>query len=366
MRAPVPTDRVSSADHLLAGVIQRFVETAPSLDALRKHRLHLAAARLWQSHGREVPADLRSEARVAAVRAMLARFILAKVRSACEGPLVLMKGPEVAAHYPVASDRPFCDLDLLVEDPVATQRALVAAGFVQYGKSEAYAGLQHGPPLMWPGTPLVVEIHNRPSQPFWLAPASARSVLRSAVPSATGVSGILAPEPAAHAVLLVAHAWTHDPLGSMGQLFDTAALLASADDGRADALARAWGWEGMWKTTLAVMDAVIGGMHRRSLALTLWARHLLGMRERVVLESHISRLAAPLWSLPPGDAPRAIACALRYTASPESDEDWTTQLRRSSLAIAHAFRPDSDHEQSLAWIGPRKTPPRPPSMRLRR
>ena len=129
--------------------------------------------------------------------------------------------------------------------------------------------------------------------------------------------------------------------------------------------ARAWGWEGMWNTTLAVMDAVIGGK-RPSIALKLWARHLLDVRERVVLENHISRLTAPVWSLPVGDMPRAIACALRYTATPEHDEDWMTQLRRSCLAITHAFRPQSEHERSLAWIGPRTTPRRPRSMRVRR
>ena len=47
-----------------------------------------------------------------------------------------MKGPEVAAHYPVPSDRPFGDLDLLVEDPEAAQRALIAAGFVEFGEPD--------------------------------------------------------------------------------------------------------------------------------------------------------------------------------------------------------------------------------------
>jgi hypothetical protein len=117
----------------------------------------------------------------------------------------------------------------------------------------------------------------------------------------------------------------------------------------------------MWNTTFAVMDAVIGGKRPE-----LWARHLLEVRERVVLENHISRLTGPVCSLPPGDVPRAVANALRYTASPEHDEDWMTQLRRSSLAIAHAFRPQSEHERSLAWIGPRTTPRRPRSMTARR
>jgi hypothetical protein len=134
----------------------------------------------------------------------------------------------------------------------------------------------------------------------------------------------------------------------MGQLLDTAALLASADHRSAGAFARASGWEGMWNTTLAVMDPVMGGS-RRSLALKLWARDLVSVRERVVLENHIARLAAPVWSLPATEVPYALACALRYTSTPEHDEDWITQLRRSCLAMAHAFRSGSEHDRKLDW-----------------
>lgn len=292
--------RESSADNhvWLADAIQRLVETAPTVDALRKHRLHLAAARLWRSRGREVPADFLADERAAAVCAMLTRFVIAKARSAYEGRLILMKGPEVAAHYPVSSDRMFRDLDLLADDPDAAQRALIASGFVELGEPSAYVGLQHLPPLRWPGVPFVIEVHHRPSQPFWLPPVAAETLFPIAVPSALGIDGILAPESAAHAVLVVAHAWADGPLSSLGQLLDVAALLACADRRRAGDFARAWGWEGMWNTTLAVMDSVIG-RKRPSLALKLWARHLLGARERSVLEDHISRLAGPVWSLPP-------------------------------------------------------------------
>jgi hypothetical protein len=120
-----------------------------------------------------------------------------------------------------------------------------------------------------------------------------------------------------------------------------------------------------WATTLAVIEAVVAEKPR-SLALRLWARHLLDVRERLVLESHISRLAAPVWSLPAREVPRALAWALRYTVAPEWDEDWTTQLRRSCLAIGHASRPGSEHEQSLTWIGPRAKPRRPSAMRVLR
>ena len=296
---------------------------------------------------------------------MLTPFVLGKVRSAYGGALMLMKGPEAAAHYPVSSDRPFSDLDLLVEDPTAAQRALIEAGFVELGDPAAYAGLQHLPPLMWPGAPLAIEVHHRPSQPFWLAPVAPENLFRTAVPSAAGVPGVLAPEPAAHTLLLVAHAWADGLLASVSQLLDAAALLACSDHRRADHLARAWGWERMWNTTRAVMDSVIGGK-RASLALRLWTGHLLDVRERTVLENHIGRLAGPVWSLPASEVPRAIAYALRYSASPEHDEDWMAQLRRSRLAIAHAFWRQSEHEQSLAWIGPRTTPRRPRSMGLRR
>jgi Uncharacterised nucleotidyltransferase len=350
---PSPTHGAPCADDnaWLARVIERLVDTAPSLEALRKHRLQLAAARLWRSHGREVPADFVSDERAAAVRAMLARRILGKVRSAYGGGLMLLKGPEVAAHYPVPSDRAYRDLDLLVEDPAAAHRALLGAGFVQVADPALFGSYHHHlTPLMWPGAPLVVEVHRRPSRPEWLEPVPGESMFRVAVPSATGLTGLLAPDPAAHAVLVVAHAWKHDPLGNLGQLLDAAALLASADHRRADAFARAWGWERMWQTTLAVMDAVIGEK-RRGLASRLWARHLLDVRERMVLENHISRLAAPVWSLPASGVPQAVADALRDTAAREPDENWMTKLRRSRLAIAHAFTYRSEHEQSLTSIG---------------
>ena len=347
-RTPSTHVEASADDNFwLDCVIQRLIEAAPSLDALRKHRLHLAAARLWRLRGREVPADLLSDARAAAVRAMLARFILAKARSAYGGALMLMKGPEVAAHYPVPSDRPYRDLDLLVEDPAAAHRALTEAGFVQVADPALFDRSHHHlTPLMWPGAPLVVEIHRRPSRPEWLEPVSGESLFRIAVPSATGVPGVLAPEPAAHAVLLVAHAWNHDPLGKLGQILDPAVMLASADHRRADAFARAWGWGGMWNTTLAVMDTVLD-QKRRGLASKLWARHLLDVRERVVIENHIVRLAAPVSGLPGGQVRQAVTCGLRSTFVHDPGEDWMTQLRRSCLAIAHAFRPVSVHEQSL-------------------
>ena len=107
---PPDARRESSADDnvWLAGVIERLVGTAPSLDALRKHHLHLAAARLWRLHGRAVLAELMAEARAAALRAMLARFILGKVRSAYGGALMLRLLPTVRFRVTVRSTTSIC------------------------------------------------------------------------------------------------------------------------------------------------------------------------------------------------------------------------------------------------------------------
>jgi Uncharacterised nucleotidyltransferase len=330
--------------------IEYLVDRVSSIDALKAHRLELAAARVWRSRGQVVPSDLRSHERAAALRGMLANPVLEKARRAYGGSLMLMKGPEVAAHYPVPTDRPFRDLDLLADDAPAAQRALITAGFVQIADSASYAEHQHLCPLLWPGMPLAVEIHHRPNQPAWLEQASAERLFRLGVPSATGVDGILAPDPAVHGVMLVAHAWTHEPLGRIGDLLDIAAVLGCGDRERASALAQEWGWDRMWHTTLAVMDALLS-RRAPSVSLSVWARHISGLRERRVLETHIARFAAPACSLPPAEVPGALLHVLRDIVAPGNDEGWRTQARRSGLAIAHAFKKASDHERSLPVRG---------------
>ena len=318
-----------------------------SFEALRAHRLHLAAARLWQRDGLAVPAPWRAEQRAAALRAIAAKPVLAKVRAAYDGSLMLMKGPEVAACYPVASDRPFGDLDLVADDAPAAQAALLAAGFVELAEPDNYDEHQHLSPLAWPGIPLAVEIHRRPNQPPWLNSVPSKRLFELTVPSATGVQGLLAPEPAAHAVLLVAHSWAHEPLGRLGDLLDVAAVLTGADRERATTLAREWAWERMWRTTLSAIEAVLGKRHRSRLSLLAWTRHLSVPRERTVLERHITRMVAPASSLPLADVPSAIFDVMNQTFAPGDGETWTTQARRSSLALAHAFSNGSRHDRSL-------------------
>src|SRR5438445_329663 len=102
------------------------------------------------------------------------------------------------------------------------------------------------------------------------------------------------PVPGAHAVLLAAHSWGHEPLRRVLDLIDIAMVLEGEDDRRlARELAFRWGLGGVWRTTIGVADALL----RRSgsvPALRIWARHLAAVRERTVFETHLTRWAGPV------------------------------------------------------------------------
>jgi Uncharacterised nucleotidyltransferase len=341
----VCTEMVSSSDSLWARV-EELIDLAPSEAALRAHGVHLIAAAVRRARARTISAGLRGDERRAAAMAMAAPLLLRRARAAYAGPLMLMKGPEIAARYPDPGVRYFRDLDLLAGDAHAAQRALTAAGFVEVGAPADYEDAQHLCPLAWPGLPLVLEVHREPSRPRWLAPVPVAAILDLAVPSATGVEGLLAPTPAAHALLLAAHAWSHKPLGRLVDLIDLAVAMPAGDRSRAGDLAQDWGWSGTWRVALGACDALIAGEHR-SLSLSTWARHLEHVRDRSVLEDHVARIAAPVSTLPPRRVPAALRATLVRSMGRRGDERWEDKLKRSRLAVAHAFMDRSEHERTL-------------------
>jgi Uncharacterised nucleotidyltransferase len=326
--------------------VEELIDRAPSWRALRAHRLHLIAARVRGTRGEPVPADVLAERRHAAIVSMAARAVLERARRAYGGGLLVMKGPEVAALYPDPSDRPFHDLDLLAENADAAQASLVKAGFIELADRTRYLGAQHLAPLLCPKFPLVVELHSRPNNPPWLPRVSAASVLSHAIVSSTGVDGLLAPDPAAHALLLAAHGWAHDPLGCIRDLVDVAATMHGADRSRTAALARDWGWDRMWNVVVAVTDHVLAD-DPSPWATRLWARHLLTARDRRVLENQLARIAAPICSLPARRAPAGVAGAVCRIVTRADDERWAQKLRRSRLSVRHALMEKSEHEQHL-------------------
>lgn len=326
--------------------VEEIVCATSSVDALRHHGVELVAARAWRRRGRPLPDALQLDERIAAIRTLGVPLLLKQIRAAYDGTLVLMKGPEVGAHYPDPALRPFCDLDFLVEDPAAAHRALMAVGFVEMGDPARYERVHHLRPLAWPTLPLVVELHREPNRPAWLAPPDPTELLELTQPSATGVAGVSAPVPAAHAVLLAAHSWAHQPLRRLMDLIDVMVVLDDERDQRvAGELAMHWGLGRVWRTTVAAADALLGGSDTVP-ALRIWARHLAAVRERTVFENHLTRWAGPVSGLP-YKRMRALGGATRIfteAARPRGDERWSDVMRRTRLAIADAPRPQSHHD----------------------
>jgi hypothetical protein len=303
MNVPIPQ---------LWGSVETLVAQAPSIAALRHHGLDVLAARQHRTEGREVDPRLRDAERVATLRYVSVPRLLGLIRSAVDVPLILMKGPEVAGSYPHPECRPFGDLDILTPDADATFLALRRAGFSEIGICDAD---HHAPPT--------------------------GELLELTRPSRTGAAGIAGFRPAAHAVLLAVHAWAHGPLERIGQLVDVAAVLTECDHADADEIARRWGYERLWLTTVAAIDGLFGRA-APPVSTRTWARHLLSSREPRVVERSVARLVAPAWALPPRSIPAGVRAEVLRIVQPGAWETREDQLERSRLALRHPFKSVSE------------------------
>jgi hypothetical protein len=334
--------------------VDEIVDRAPTLADLYAHHLQLLAARRWRELGKPVPELLGGESRINVLVAVAATPLLERTRASYDGPLLLMKGPEVAALYPDPATRSYRDLDLIVPDACEAQAALIAAGFVETGDPRIYEGIHHLRPLQWKSLPLILEIHEQPKWVEWGTVPATDELLAAGVPSVLGVEGVLTLPPAHHALVLAVHSWAHEPLRRLRDLIDLAALLEIADRGEVEALARRYGVERVWRTTEAAVDATFAA-GRVPVSIRLWARNLHGVRDRNVLESHLSRWLACFWALPPGRAVGQMARALARDARPEPGEAWGTKLRRTGRALRGLLTGRTQHEESLGpLLGPRE------------
>jgi hypothetical protein len=337
---PPPAELTHDAS--LWGRLDALLERAPRDSDLRFHGLeHLALRRRRLGENR---AEGLAAERTAVATSLIAPLVLQRVVAAVDEPVVLMKGPEVAQWWQNPLTRSYRDLDVLVEDSEATWHTLREAGFQPTGDPELYLGIHHLRPLVWPGLPLVVEVHH---QPKWIeggTPPTAE-LLRTAVPSATGVPGLLALEPARHAVVLAVHAWAHVPLGRLCRLVDVAALSQGADRDALARIAHAWDIERLWRTTQATIDSLFGD-RRRPLPGHVWARHLWGVRERTVLERHLERWLGPFSALPPTQAAAATRRNVTYQFALAEGETRLRMIRRSARAAADAFKRLSEHDEA--------------------
>lgn len=331
----------------------RLLDTM-STDAIRLHRVVPLAARRLRRLGGDVPQDFLHEERAARAAMMVLPSLLRRIREAYEGPVLVIKGPEVAASYPDAA-RSFDDLDLLVGDPREAQRALVAAGFVEVpDPTDHFLGIHHLPPLVWPELPLKIELHARPKWPRDLPVPPVQSLFDEAVPSLCAVDGIDAPAPHHHALVVAAHAWAHTPLRDLRDLIDVAATARRAYEPDLLRTARAWRMERLWDTTdSAVQWRFHGG--RRPVAVSLWARHLINLREATVFEGHLVRWASPLWFLPVRRAVRVAFRQVLLDMRPDAGTSWSEKARRVFRATQHAFLSKSKH----GWRAEDAPPPVP-------
>jgi hypothetical protein len=322
--------------------VGRVVGRAPTTADLRANGVEALRA-LGIDGGRPHARDGAYENITAALTVPL---LLRRIRDACEGRLMLFKGPEVAARYPHPSLRPFGDLDLLAEDAEAVQHNLIAAGFVPVGDERLYQDIHHLHPLHLDGFPFVVEVHARPKWPAECEPPPTSELLSSSVPSATRVEGLLAPAPAQHVLLLAAHAWAHDPLGRLGSLVDIAALRPEAARDEVEALARRWRIDRLWEVTAASVDALFFG-GPTPWPLHTWARHLPRARERTVLETHVAAWLSALCAAPPSVAARAGIAEIWKDVRPAGGEPASTKIRRATMAFRHSFVRRSEHDEDV-------------------
>ena len=330
--------------------VDRLVDRAARPDDLRAHRIHLLAARRWRAEQRPVPPELESAERRAVIAALTAPVLLKRVRDACDGPLVLLKGPEVAARYPDPALRSYLDLDLLVADPRGAKRALLAAGFVPVGDPRVYEDIHHERPLAAPNLPLHVELHSTPKWPDVGAAPRADELLDAAVPSALGVDGVSALPAAHHALVLAAHSWAHSPLRRVGELVDVAVVADGAAPGELRALAGAWGLGRIWDTTAGAVAGLLED-GPTTWPLRTWARHLPAVRDRTVLETHLEHWLSGFSALPPGGALAAGAGALGAELRSAPGESAAAKLSRTRLAVRNALVRRSEHVEQVERAG---------------
>lgn len=327
--------------------VETLADRAPRLTDLHFHRLELVAARLRRVRGEHVPPQLGDAERYAAVNAMAARDVLRRIRAEYGGRLLLMKGPEVAARYPDPALRPYRDLDLLVDDAPAAHRALQAAGFAPTGNWAPHVDLHHLQPLCRPGLPIAVELHSAPHFPDGLRAPALSELLRDAVPARFGDGIVEAPSPAAHTLIVAAHAWAHAPLAHIGQLVDVALLAAETDAEQLEALARRWRCARLWHATQATIGALLDDGAQMPLAARICAPHLSAVRERTLGERHIEELTSPLFGLPVAGAPAQTARVLARRLRRGDEETWSHKLRRARRALRNAGLRHSEHDARL-------------------
>ena len=319
--------------------VDRLVDAcleAATPEVLIAHGVGLVAAHRLHETGQPVPVALQREREVAAFLQLAAHSLLLRLRALLDGPMILIKGPEVAAHYPDAVMRSFGDLDILVPDSASARRALLRAGFVDIADYE-FPHTQR--PLRWPGCPLLIELHHALPWLPGMHPPAAATYFSRAIPSRTGIAGIETLPEVDHALLVAAHAWKHAPLNRLGDLLDVTAMADGQDGARLRARARQIGLGPVWDTTQGTIEELLSHAGEGGVRLPLWARHLYPPRQRSVFEAHLARWVGSIARPTPTGKLRAVVATLRQDMGPLPGEPWSHKMERTLRAVREARRP---------------------------
>lgn len=339
--------RAAEPDLALWLGVDKLVAPIRSLHDLRAHRLHLLAAHRWRALGLEVPEDLIAEERLTSYYHLAADAVLQRVFEHLDGPVLLFKGPEVAAHYPQPTTRPFADIDIVSPNAERAHRALVAGGFRPVGEPEEYYhGLHHVQPLSWPTLPVAVELHHHPNWVEWSPPPPLSELLADARAAHVGPPGMMTLSPLKHAVVLAVNSWSDAPLRRVLDLVDIAAVLEGADAADAQDIANEWNVGRIWKATSDAIDHLLYGEPLPT-SMRIWGRAAASVRDVTVTENHFRRLASLFWALPPWQAIRFLPRALAGEFLPSDNERWGPKLMRMAAALRNPFRARSQHDQML-------------------
>jgi hypothetical protein len=334
------------ADGLWDGVERLLRRLTP--EEASEHGLGPLAARRLRLAGSGVPDDLLREERAGRTANLVAPAILKRAREAYDGPLLLVKGPELTVRYPDGARR-FGDLDLVAGDAEEAQAALLAAGFRLQDRDwppEGYDDLRrphyHLHPLELSGLGLRIEVHKHAKWPDDLRPPTNDELFEAAVPSVVGIDGLLTPHPSHHAVLLVSHAWGEVPMRRLRQLVDVFAFVDDRDRPELRRLAARWGIERGWSSTLAIGDWLLRGQSEPRLV-GIWARYLRELREPTVLEMHVQDWLSPFWLTTPRPAARRTRHAVLRDLRPKPDQSWKAKVRQTTRAVLHPRRMRTEH-----------------------
>lgn len=325
---------------MLWEAVDRLVDGPHDVEALRAHGIQLLAARRWRVTGRFIPEELLADEREAVMVALMAPALLDRVRTIIPGPLVLLKGAEVAAYYPDPGLRPFGDLDILVLDATSAQETLLRAGFVL---AEKHDHRHHRAAIRWPGSALLVEIHDAPPWLPWMTPPSVDELVAATVPSAVGIDGVLALPQSYQALLLAAHSWRSAPLRRLLDLIDVAVMSDGVNRSELDALARCWRVERVWQATMWAIDAFLLGDERPSWTLHLLASHCRSFRERTLVEEWAARWVGAGWAPSAAEGLAALINVVKMDIGPQPGQSWAGKLSGLPGVTRDAFRPASTH-----------------------